>query len=54
MRDDGDELVKGGSSNRPMLTGVGKLGEFPNCFLMPARVFAVGIDEDVGIGRDHE
>ena len=50
----GEEFVKTRPCDRPRSTGISKMGDSVQGFLMPRRVFPVRVNEDVGIDGDHE
>jgi len=54
MSRDGQELMKTGPGDGPWFFGIGQSGDFLVRAFMPRGVFAVGVDQDVGVDRDHE
>ena len=54
MSHDGQELMKAGPRDGPRAFRIGESGEFLVRSFVPRRVLAVGVDQDVGVDRDHE
>ncbi len=52
MGDDGQELVDAGPRDRPGCPVFSELPDPRGCRVVPGRVFAVGVDEEVRVDRD--